>query len=63
MGFQDKDVDNMYECGLTNASLYHVFGDSIIVTVLIGIFAKLFGLEQPEVKRIINEYVEEIKNE
>lgn len=61
MGFQDIDTDRMRECGLGNAALYHVFGDSIVVCILIGIFAKLFGVGQNVVKEIINEYIETIR--
>lgn len=63
MGFQDIDTDRMKECGLGNTSLFHCYGDSIVVTVLIGIFLKLFGVGQNEVKQLINEYIETIKGE
>ena len=63
MGFQDIDTDRMKESGLGNSALFHVYGDSIVVCVLIGIFAKLFGVGQTEVKQIIEEYIETIKGE
>lgn len=63
MGFQDIDTDRMKECGLGNSALFHCYGDSIVVTVLIGIFLKLFGVGQNEVKQLINEYIETIKGE
>lgn len=61
MGFQDIDIDNMLEAGLTGSACFHCFGDSICVTVLIAIFAKLFGLNQAEVKQLIYDYVDKIK--
>lgn len=36
-------------------------GDSIVVTVMIAIFAKLFGLGNIEIGNLIDDYVERIK--
>lgn len=63
MGFQDKDTDDMFQVGLTNATLYHCYGDSIVVTVLIGIIGKLYGLNPIEIKEVIYKYIESIKGE
>lgn len=63
MGFQDKDTDDMFQVGLTNAALYHCYGDSIVVTVLIGIIGKLYGLNPIEIKEVIYKYIESIKGE
>ena len=61
MSFQDIDADRMYEIGLTDSAIFHCAGDSIVVCVLIGIFAKLFGLNNKEIETVINDYVERIK--
>lgn len=63
MGFQDIDTEHMYEYDLTDSAIFHCAGDSIVVTCLIAIIGKLFGLEQNQIKEIIYEYIEEIKNE
>lgn len=41
MGFQDKDYEAMKEIGMTDSAIYHMAGDSIVVTVLISIFTPL----------------------
>ncbi len=63
MGFQDKDVDNMKQAGLTKTAIIHCAGDSIVTTVLIAIFAKLYGLNNVEIATIINNYINTIKEE
>ena len=40
MGVRDSDIDKMSK-NQSNASLYHLFGDSIVVDVLMNIFKKL----------------------
>ena len=62
MAFQDIDTDRMYEAELTNATLFHSYGDSLVVTIMMGIMAKLFGCSNKETEDIIKEYIEEIKN-
>lgn len=63
MAFQDKDADHMVEVGLSNQALYHCAGDSICVNVLIGIFSKLFGLDNNETDEVIKSYIKTIKEE
>lgn len=63
MGFQDKDVDNMKQAGLTKTAIIHCAGDSIVATVLIAVFAKLYGLNNNEIEMIINNYINTIKEE
>lgn len=59
MAFEDIDADRMKESGLSESAMYKISGDSIVVTVLIGIFSQLFGDELYE--NIIEKYVERIK--
>lgn len=40
MGVRDSDIDKMSK-NQSNSSLYHLFGDSIVVDVLMNIFKKL----------------------
>lgn len=45
MGFEKKDVDAMRGAGQSNANIYHAAGDSIVVSVLMGIFGKMLGMD------------------
>lgn len=62
MAFTDEDYQHMRDIGMTDSQIFHVNGDSIVVTIMIGIFAKLFGLSNKEIENVINDYVETIKN-
>ena len=44
MGVKDEDFENIAQ-NQSNASLYHLAGDSIVVNVLMAIFGKLFDKE------------------
>ena len=48
MGFEDKDTESMQNAGMTDSQIYHCAGDSIVVTVLMGIFGTLCGVEDYE---------------
>lgn len=61
MAFTDEDYQHMRGIGMTDSQIFHVNGDSIVVTIMIGIFAKLFGLSNKEIETVINDYVERIK--
>ena len=63
MGFQDIDTKHMYEVNLADASIFHMYGDAIVTTTLIGIFAKLFNLSNSETENAIKTYIRSIKNE
>ena len=56
-GLKDKDIDNIM-ANQSNASCYHLAGDSICVSVLIGIFGKLLGLSDNEIERKIRDIYE-----
>ena len=45
MGFEEKDTLACKEKGLSKANIYHQSGDSICVTVLVGIFGELLGID------------------
>ncbi|MCR4661646.1 MAG: DNA cytosine methyltransferase [Clostridia bacterium] len=60
MAFQDIDVQHMYESGLTDGAVFHCAGDSLLPTIMIGIFGKLFGLTQERIKQLIYDYINEI---
>ena len=44
MGLKDKDIDLIME-NQSQASCYHLAGDSIVTTVLMAIFSKLFDID------------------
>ncbi len=56
MGFTDEDYEAVRKIGMTDSAIYHMAGDSIVVTVLIGIFSQLVN-EDDKHKKIINEYI------
>lgn len=53
MGFDRADFVRMHEAGLAETTLYHSAGDSIVTTVLMGIFGKLLGYDDGEIERRI----------
>lgn len=57
MGFTDDDYEAMRSIGMSDSAIYHMAGDSIVVTVLIAIFSKLM-FEDESHKTIIKEYIE-----
>lgn len=55
MGFTDEDYEAMRSIGMSDSAIYHMAGDSIVVTVLIGIFSQL--MEEDKHKKVIPEYI------
>lgn len=53
--FTDGDYDAMVGIGMTDSAIYHVAGDSIVVTVLMAIFGEMLGIDY---RGKIGEYVE-----
>ena len=60
MGFEKKDTEACREVGLSKANIYHQSGDSIITTVLVGIFGELFGSDYC---KAIDEYADKLHEE
>ena len=56
MGFTDKDYEAVRSIGMTDSAIYHMAGDSIVVTVLISIFSQLM-YEDDRHKKVVNEYI------
>lgn len=56
MGFTDEDYEAMRSIGMTDSAIYHMAGDSIVVTVLISIFSQLM-YEDDRHKKAVNEYI------
>ncbi len=42
MDCEEKDIDTMLNCGLSNSSLYRLAGNSIVQSCLYHIFRKMF---------------------
>ena len=57
MGFTDDDYNALRDIGLSDSAIYHVAGDSIITTCLVGIISPLINSQEEHIN-IINEYVE-----
>ena len=45
MGFERKDEEACKAAGQSASNIYHQAGDSIVVTVLMGIFGELIGAD------------------
>lgn len=58
MGFEDCDYEAMRSIGMSDAAIYHMAGDSIVVTVLISIFAQL--MEEDKHIEIVKAYTRRI---
>ena len=58
MGFTPQDVASMRKAGLSDMQIYHCAGDSIVTTVLMGIFGELLSIDDYEAR--IKDYVETI---
>ena len=61
MGFERKDYQAMRDIGMSDMQIYHCCGDSIVVTVLMGILGEYLGVEDYE--RRIEEYAERVVKE
>lgn len=53
MGVPNQLIQKCVEIGLKDSHLYHMFGNSIVTTMLMGVFGELFGIDN---------YVEKIRN-
>ena len=51
MGVDDKDINKMLNCDLSDNALYKMYGNSIVVDCMVGIFDKLF-VHRPKDKRV-----------
>lgn len=60
MGFEKKDTESCREAGQKASSIYHQAGDSIVTTVLVGIFGELLELDY---QKAINQYADKLHNE
>lgn len=50
MGVPNALINKAIEVDLSDSALYHMFGNSIVTTMLMGTFGKLFGVEDYETK-------------
>ena len=56
MGFTDEDYQAMRDIGMSDAAIYHMAGDSIVVTVLMSIFSTLMFDDDRHTK-IVKDYI------
>ena len=61
MGFTREDYQAMRDIGMTDAQIYHCAGDSICVNVLAAIIGQTLPISEDKLKFIIEQYIEEIK--
>lgn len=62
MGVKDKDIDKISK-NQSNSSQYHLYGDSIVVPVLVGIFAQMLGFDsETEIRKTVKQIKGEINN-
>ena len=57
MGFTDNDYQALVDCGLSKSAIYHVAGDSIITTCLVGLLNPFVNERNKHIE-IITDYVE-----
>ena len=60
MGFQEKDTEAMRKDGLSKSTIYHSAGDSIVTTVLMGIFGTLL---EADYSQTISDYTDSLYQE
>ena len=60
MGFGKEDTEACREAGLSKTNIYHQSGDSIVTTVLMGVFGELFD---PTYRNKIEDYCEKLAKE
>ena len=60
MGFEKKDTEACRAAGQSKANLFHQSGDSIVTTVLVGIFGELLDLDY---KKAIGDYCDKLHGE
>ena len=60
MGFENCDEKSMREIGMSDSRIYHCAGDSIVVSVLIGLFGQLLPIDEKELLKCIEEYTDSL---
>lgn len=60
MGFEKKDTEACKAAGQSKATIFHEAGDSLVTTVMAGIFGELFGLDY---EKAINDYADKLHEE
>lgn len=60
MGFQASDTEACRQIGQSKSQIYHQAGDSIVTTVLMGIFGELMGVDY---ETAIQDYAEKLHEE
>lgn len=58
MGFTPEDYESLRKVGMSDSAIYHMAGDSIITTCLVGLLAQFVEKDHA---LIIEKYVETLK--
>ena len=62
MGFDNETEKSMRQAQMSDSAIYHMAGDSIVVTCLMGLFGMLLPISENELQQKIENYVESLKN-
>ena len=60
MGFEKKDTEACRAVGQSKTNIYHQAGDSIVTTVLVGLFGELIGADY---HKAISDYADKLSEE
>lgn len=60
MGFEEKDTEACRKANLSKANIYHQSGDSLVTTIMVGIFGELLGSDY---ESAIAEYADRLHGE
>lgn len=61
MGFSKDDYQAMRDIGMSDAQIYHCAGDSIISLCLVGIIGMATDIEEQDLYKLMEDYVETLK--
>lgn len=61
MGFEEKDYQAMRDIGMSDSQIYHCCGDALITTVFAALIAQMLPLSEEKTIKIIEDYVDSLK--
>lgn len=60
MGFDEEDYKAMRKAGMTDSQIYHCSGDAIVVPVLMSLFGSLLPINEQDLHRTMNDYIDSL---
>lgn len=61
MGFEKQDYETIKT--MSDSRIYHMAGDSIVVSCLMGLFGQLLPISEEELLQAIREYTDSLANQ